>query len=129
MDYGTYSPTVKDVYVDKPLNLVLNASLKKRVRSAGSNPEINKVYKEWVAFLKKKTLFDEYMIYTSLLAERAVEFDTYDRLHTFCEEYSKFRLIFKKGRLYVNWLELYNDFNNDRKDSKRPFWKRLFGIS
>ena len=105
MDYGTYSPTVKDVYVDKPLNLVLNASL------------------------KKKTLFDEYMIYTSLLAERAVEFDTYARLHTFCEEYSKFRLIFKKGRLYVNWLELYNDFNNDRKDSKRPFWKRLFGIS
>ena len=128
MNYGTYSPKVKDVYVEKPLNLVLNASLKKRVRS-GMNPEISNVYKNWVGFLKKKTLLDEYMIYTSLLAERAVEFDTYDRLHEFCEEYSKFRIVLKKGRLYVNWLELYDEFKKDVKEVKRPFWKRLFGIS
>ena len=128
MNYGTYSPKVKDVYVEKPLNLVLNASLKKRVRSS-VNSEISNVYKNWVGFLKRKTLLDEYMIYTSLLAERAVEFDTYDRLHEFCEEYSKFRIILKKGRLYVNWLELYDEFKKDVKEAKRPFWKRLFGIS
>lgn len=128
MNYGTYSPKVKDVYVEKPLNLVLNASLKKRVRSS-VNSEISNVYKNWVGFLKRKTLLDEYMIYTSLLAERAVEFDTYDRLHEFCEEYSKFRIILKKGRLYVNWLELYDEFKKDVKEVKRPFWKRLFGIS
>ena len=128
MNYGTYSPKVKDVYVEKPLNMVLNASLKKRVRS-GMNPEISNVYKSWVGFLKRKTLLDEYMIYTSLLAERAVEFDTYDRLHEFCEEYSKFRIILKKGRLYVNWLELYDEFKKDVKEVKKPFWKKWFGIS
>lgn len=129
MNYGTYKPTVQDVFVRFPVHAVMTTSLKKRVVGKKSD-----VYRNWLMFLKKKTLMDEYMIYTSVVAERAVEFDTYERLHDFCKEYSKFRVVMSKDRIYVNWVELYEEFRKfledggfSQKPKKKSFWRRIFG--
>ena len=131
MNYGTYNPRVKDLYVDRPLQIVLSTSLRKRV-NIGKPSE---VYGKWVTFLKAKTLLDEYMMYTSVLVERPVEFDTYERVHDFCNEYSKFRLVYKSKRSYVNWLEVYDEFRQYVKTGKisdikkkRTFWERIMNV-
>lgn len=121
----------KDLYVGRPLQIVLSASLRKRANAGKSSD----VYSKWVAFLKVKTLLDEYMMYTSVLVERPVEFDTYQRIHDFCREYSKFRLVYKNKRSYVNWLEVYDEFKYYVKTGKfldikkkLTFWERIINI-
>ena len=53
MNYGTYKPTVQDVFVRFPVHAVMTTSLKKRVVGKKSD-----VYRNWLMFLKKKTLMD-----------------------------------------------------------------------
>ena len=87
-------------------------------------------------FLKRKTLMDEYMIYTSVLAEQAVEFDSYERLRAFCNEYSKFRIVLPTNMIYVNWLELYDEeflnfvtvYEGKLEKSKKTFWNRVMSF-
>lgn len=131
MNYGTYNTRAKDLYVERPLYIVLSTSLRKRATIGKPND----VYGKWVSFLKLKTLFDEYMMYTSVLVERPVEFDTYQRIHDFCNEYSKFRLVYKNKRSYVNWLEVYDEFKYYLKtgnllDTKKKltFWEKIMNV-
>jgi len=121
MNYGTYNrECVKDVAVQNPVGLILSSTLTKRVKR---NEKTSELYREWVGFLKKKTLLDEYMLYTSFLAFQPVEFDSDYVIKSFCKEYSKFRLVLKKDKIYVNWLELFDEFVNTRKHRKVNMWK------
>ena len=128
MNYGYYNNlSVDDVFVKSPVTDVLKASLKKR--AVGKKTDI---YRNWLMFLKKKTLMDEFMIYTSVLAGQAVEFDSLERLVAFCNEYSKFRIVLPNSRIYVNWSELYEKeflpFTKERKEITKPkksFWSRI----
>ena len=111
---------MKDVAVQNPVGLILSSTLTKRVKR---NEKTSELYREWVGFLKKKTLLDEYMLYTSFLALQPVEFDSDYVIKSFCKEYSKFRLVLKKDKIYVNWLELFDEFVNTRKHRKVNMWK------
>lgn len=126
MNYGHYNgSSVRDIFMKSPVTDVLKTSLKKRIIGKKAD-----VYRLWLMFLKRKTLMDEYMIYTAVLAEQAVEFDSYDRLRAFCEEYSKFRIVLPTNMIYVNWLELYNEeflnfvtvYEGKLGQPKKTFW-------
>lgn len=132
MNYGNYNRfSVEDIFVKSPVTDVLKTSLKKRVIG-----EKTDVYRLWLMFLKRKTLMDEYMIYTSVLAEQAVEFDSYERLRAFCNEYSKFRIVLPTNMIYVNWLELYDEeflnfvtvYEGKLEKSKKTFWNRVISF-
>ena len=92
-----------------PVNRIIDMAL----ANSKYNTKKSKVNKKWVKFLKRKKLFDEYMIYLAGHNSIGVEPRTYRELSNICYNMMGVYYITNKAHLNVNWVKLFEEFLNE----------------